>query len=57
LTKNHIIEWTINDKGKVELSFRKKVTDDDVIGMVSLKEKTNAVKLVEDLYKKGDKKS
>lgn len=56
LSKNHIIEWSITDDRKVELTFRKKLTDEDVRGMVSLKEKTNSVKLVKDLYRKGNKK-
>jgi AbrB family looped-hinge helix DNA binding protein len=56
LTKDHVIEWIADENGKVELKFRKKLTDDDVRGMISLKEKTNAVKLVDDIYKKGDKK-
>ncbi|MGL4670185.1 MAG: type II toxin-antitoxin system PrlF family antitoxin [Methanobacteriaceae archaeon] len=55
IKKNQVIEWNINKNGKVELSFREKISHDDVKGMINLKEKTNAVKLVKDLYKKGDK--
>ncbi|MDR1820648.1 MAG: hypothetical protein LBR15_10450 [Methanobrevibacter sp.] len=29
-----IVEWKINEKGKVELDFRKKVTEEDIIGLI-----------------------
>ena len=34
LKEDHIIEWDINKNGKVELTFRKKVTEKDIAGMI-----------------------
>ena len=34
LKENHVIEWDINENGKVELTFRKKVTEKDIAGMI-----------------------
>lgn len=42
LDKEQIIEWDINDDGKVELTFRKKLTTKDMIGRYTTKEPFNA---------------
>lgn len=40
-----IIEWSINEKGKVELEFRKRVTEKDLIGLVKEKLPYNSVEI------------
>jgi bifunctional DNA-binding transcriptional regulator/antitoxin component of YhaV-PrlF toxin-antitoxin module len=45
-----IVEWSINKKGKVELEFRKKLTDKDMVGIIELEKKTNALELEKELY-------
>ncbi|MBZ9570633.1 type II toxin-antitoxin system PrlF family antitoxin [Methanobrevibacter sp. TMH8] len=42
IDKEQIIEWDINDKGKVELTFRKKLTTKDMIGRYTTKKPINA---------------
>jgi len=42
INKEHIIEWNINDNGKVELTFRKKLTTKDMIGRYTTKKSINA---------------
>lgn len=34
LKENCVVEWDINKNGKVELTFRKKVTEKDIAGMI-----------------------
>ena len=34
LKENYVIEWDINENGKVELTFRKKLTEEDIAGMI-----------------------
>jgi len=34
LKENYVVEWDINKNGKVELTFRKKVTEKDIAGMI-----------------------
>lgn len=48
---NDIVEWKENKKGEIQVSFRKKTTIDDIIGIGKTKEKTNAVELKRKLYK------
>lgn len=40
-----IIEWTINEKGKVELEFRKKVTEKDIIGLIKQELPYNSIEI------------
>lgn len=40
-----IIEWSINEKGKVELEFRKRVTEKDLIGLVKEELPYNSVEI------------
>jgi len=40
-----IIEWTINEKGKVELDFRKKLTENDIIGLIKEELPYNSVEI------------
>ena len=47
-----LVEWSINEKGKVELEFRKKNTFEDIIGIANSEKPTNAV----ELKKKGQMK-
>ncbi|MDR0900913.1 MAG: type II toxin-antitoxin system PrlF family antitoxin [Methanobrevibacter sp.] len=44
LDKDQVIGWDINDKGKVELTFRKKLTTKDMIGRYTTKKPFNATK-------------
>jgi len=40
-----IVEWKINEKGKVELDFRKKVTEEDIIGLIKENLPYNSVEI------------
>ena len=51
IDEDTIIEWGIDDEGKPQINFRKKVTLEDVIGIIETGEKTNAVELKRSLYK------
>ncbi|MGL4669549.1 MAG: AbrB/MazE/SpoVT family DNA-binding domain-containing protein [Methanobacteriaceae archaeon] len=55
LKADDIIEWNIKEDKKAELTFRKKLTDQDMIGIIKVKEPTNAVELKKNLQFKGDK--
>lgn len=50
LTNDDIVEWKKNEKGEIIVSFRKKVTIDEMIGSIKTKEKTNSVELVRSIY-------
>lgn len=45
LSPSDIVEWSLMDDGSVSLNFRKKMSLDDIIGIIETKEPTNAVKL------------
>ncbi|MBR5503783.1 MAG: hypothetical protein IKV87_05010 [Methanobrevibacter sp.] len=45
-----IIEWTLDDDGKITLNFRKKITFKEMRGAINLGHKTNAVELEKELY-------
>lgn len=49
-----IVEWNINEDGKVELTFRKKVELEDVLGLIKEKLPYNAVELKK-MASKGEK--
>lgn len=49
INKEQIIEWDINDKGKVELTFRNKLTTKDMIGRYTTKKPINATKKLKKL--------
>ena len=51
VTKDTIVEWGIDENGKPEVNFRKKVTVDDIIGLIKTDEPTNSVELKKELYK------
>ncbi len=53
---NDIVEWREDENGKIELTFRKKVTHEDIAGIVDLPYKTNAVELKKSLYKRSGNK-
>ena len=42
IDNEQIIEWDINDKGKVELTFRNKLTTKDMIGRYTTEKPINA---------------
>ena len=50
ITQDTIVEWGIDDKGEPTINFRKKVTVDDIIGIVKTDEQTNSVELKKELY-------
>ncbi|MCL2687734.1 MAG: type II toxin-antitoxin system PrlF family antitoxin [Methanobrevibacter sp.] len=45
ISPDDIIEWHINDYGKVELNFRTKVTEKDIVGMIKEKLPYDAVEI------------
>ena len=45
LDLNHVLEWDINENGKVEIEFRKKTSFMDLNGLVSSKMQHDSVKL------------
>jgi len=50
LTINDIVEWDKNEKGEIIVSFRKKVTIDEMTGTIKTQEKTESVELVRSIY-------
>ena len=50
LTKDDIVEWKKNEKGEIIVSFRKKVTIDEMIGTLKTKDKMDSVELVRSIY-------
>lgn len=50
VNKDTIVEWGIDDQGNPEVNFRKKVTIDDIIGLIKT-EPTNSVELKKEIYK------
>lgn len=50
LTNDDIVEWKKNEKGEIIVSFRKKVTIDEMIGTIKTKDKINSVELVRSIY-------
>ena len=48
LDKTYEIEWTINDNGKVELEFIKKLSLDEMVGRYTAIEPMDSVKLKND---------
>ena len=46
-----IVEWVLDDDCKVAVTFRKKVTFDQVRGSIELNDKTNAVDLEKEIYR------
>ncbi|MBR2558454.1 MAG: hypothetical protein IKE95_08835 [Methanobrevibacter sp.] len=50
VNKDTIVEWGIDEKGKPEVNFRKKVNVDDIIGLIKT-EPTDSVKLKKEVYK------
>ena len=51
VNKDTIVEWGIDENGKPEVNFRKKVKAEDIIGFIKTEEKTNSVELKKELYK------
>lgn len=51
ITKEDLVEWSINDDGEPEIKFRKKISLKDIKGSVKLGYKTNSTELKRELYK------
>jgi len=51
IDKTYLVEWSINEKGKPEIRFRKKRNWKDIKGIVNLDHETNSVELKRELYK------
>ncbi|MCC7553038.1 MAG: type II toxin-antitoxin system PrlF family antitoxin [Methanobacteriaceae archaeon] len=51
ITKDHVIEWSIDENGKPKIEFRKKMKLRDIRGSIKLDHETNSVELVKELYK------
>ena len=49
--KDDLIEWSIDEEGNPQISFRKKMKLEDIKGCVKLGYETNSVELVKELYK------
>ena len=47
---NTVIEWSINEKGKPELNFRRKRKLKELKGLITLDHKTDSVQLKKELY-------
>ena len=45
LDLNHVLEWNINENGKVEVEFRRKRNFMDLNGLISSKKHKDSVKL------------
>ncbi|WP_432644433.1 AbrB/MazE/SpoVT family DNA-binding domain-containing protein [Methanobrevibacter sp.] len=50
INKETVVEWTINEKGNPEITFRKKRSFKKLAGAFKTEEKTNAVELKRSLY-------
>ena len=47
---NTVIEWSINEKGKPELNFRRKRKLKELKGLIKLDHNTDSVQLKRELY-------
>jgi len=45
ITKDHLVEWYLDEKGEVRLSFVENLSFEDMAGIFSSSEATDAVKL------------
>lgn len=54
VSPDDIIEWNINEKGNPELTFRKKIKLEDVLGIIKDEVPYNSVELKK-MASKGDK--
>ena len=50
IDEDTIIEWGIDEAGNPQINFRKKVTLDDVIGIIEDGEKVSSVELKRRMY-------
>ena len=51
--KDYFIEWNINDKGKIELEFVKKLKFEDMVGRYKAKKPIDSLKLKKQ-FRKGE---
>ena len=51
VNNNTIIEWSINEKGKPELNFRRRRKLKELKGLIKLDHNTDSVQLKRELYK------
>lgn len=49
INNEQMVEWDINDKGKVELTFRKKLTTKDMVGRYTTKKSLNATEKLKNM--------
>ena len=50
VNKDTVVEWGIDEQGNPKVNFRRKVSVDDIIGLIKT-EPTNSVELKKELYK------
>ncbi len=50
VNKDTVVEWGIDEQGNPKVNFRKKVSVDDIIGLIKT-EPTNSVEIQKELYK------
>ena len=50
IDKETVIEWGVNDDGTPRINFRKKVTVDDVLGMIDDDGTESSVELKRSIY-------
>ena len=50
IDKETVIEWGVDDKGEPQIKFRKKVTVDDVLGMIDDEGTESSVELKRSIY-------
>lgn len=55
ITNNHILEWNTTDEGEAIITFRKKKSIDDIIGIAHSKKSINAVKMKKRIQRGDDK--
>ena len=50
ITQDTIVEWGIDENNKPTISFRDKVTIDDIVGIIKTEESSNSVDLKNEIY-------
>jgi bifunctional DNA-binding transcriptional regulator/antitoxin component of YhaV-PrlF toxin-antitoxin module len=54
IDKTYVIEWDLDENNEVKLNFRKKTKPEDIIGMISTENPTDAVELKKK-HQRGEK--
>jgi bifunctional DNA-binding transcriptional regulator/antitoxin component of YhaV-PrlF toxin-antitoxin module len=55
ITHNHVLEWTTTKEGEAKITFKKKKSINDIIGIAHSKEPTNAVEMKKKIQRGDDK--